>query len=30
MQNRDGAEPLLRQTWRHFPFLERVIGDAGY
>jgi transposase len=30
VQDRDGAEPLLRQARRQFPFLERVIGDAGY
>jgi transposase len=30
VQDRDGAEPLLRQARRLFPFLERVIGDAGY
>jgi transposase len=30
VQDRDGAEPLLRQVRRQFPFLERVIGDAGY
>lgn len=30
VQDRDGAEELLRQTRRLFPFIERVIGDAGY
>ena len=30
VQDRDGAEPLLRQARRLFPFVERVIGDAGY
>jgi transposase len=30
VQDRDGAEPLLRQARRLFPFIERVIGDAGY
>lgn len=30
LQDRDGAEPLLRQARRLFPFLERIIGDAGY
>ena len=30
VQDRDEAEPLLRQARRLFPFLERVIGDAGY
>jgi transposase len=29
-ESRDGAEPLLRQARRLFPFIERVIGDAGY
>jgi transposase len=30
VQDRDGAEPLLVQARRLFPFIERVIGDAGY
>ncbi len=30
VQDRDGAEPLLRQVRRLFPFIERIIGDAGY
>ena len=30
MQDRDGAEALLREARRSFPFLERIIGDAGY
>ena len=30
VQDRDGAEPLLAQARRMFPFIERVIGDAGY
>jgi len=30
VQDRDGAEPLLRQARRLFPFIGRVIGDAGY
>jgi transposase len=30
VQDRDGAEPLLRQVRRLFPFIDRVIGDAGY
>lgn len=29
-QDRDGAEPLLPQARRLFPFIERIIGDAGY
>ncbi|MGK7870958.1 transposase [Falsiroseomonas sp. E2-1-a20] len=30
MQDRHGAEPLLRQARRLFPFVERIIGEAGY
>jgi transposase len=30
VQDRDGAEPLLRRARRLFPFVERLIGDAGY
>jgi transposase len=30
VQDRDGAEAVLRQVRRLFPFIERVIGDAGY
>ena len=30
VQDRDGAEPLLRQARRLFLFVERIIGDAGY
>jgi transposase len=30
VQDRDGAEPLLRQARRLFPFVERIMGDAGY
>ncbi len=30
VQDRDGAEALLREARRSFPFVERVIGDAGY
>ncbi|WP_394102963.1 IS5 family transposase [Xanthobacter wiegelii] len=30
VQDRDGAEDLLREARRSFPFVERVIGDAGY
>jgi transposase len=29
MQDRDGAEALLREARRSFPFLERIIADAG-
>jgi transposase len=28
-QDRDGAEALLREARRTFPFIERAIGDAG-
>ena len=30
VQDRDAAEPLLRQVRCLFPFVERIIGDAGY
>ena len=30
VQDRDGAEALLREARRSFPFVERIIGDAGY
>jgi transposase len=30
VQDRDGAEPLLRQARRLFPFVERIISDEGY
>lgn len=30
VQDRDGAEALLREARRTFPFVERIIGDAGY
>jgi transposase len=30
VQDRDGAEALLQEARRTFPFIERVIGDAGY
>ena len=30
MQDRDGAEALLQEARRSFPFIERIIGDAGY
>jgi transposase len=29
-QDRDGAEKLLRQAWRRFPSIARLIGDAGH
>jgi transposase len=30
IQDRAGAEALLREARRSFPFLERIIADAGY
>jgi putative transposase len=30
VQDRDGAEALLQEARRSFPFIERIIGDAGY
>ena len=30
IRDRDGAEALLREARRSFPFIERLIGDAGY
>jgi transposase len=30
VQDRDGAEAVLREARRLFPFPERVIADAGY
>ena len=30
VQDRDGAETLLREARRTFPFMERIIADAGY
>jgi len=30
VQDRDGAEALLRQARRSFPFIEGIIADAGY
>ena len=30
VQDRDGAEALLQEARRSFPFLERIIADAGY
>ena len=30
VQDRDGAEALLKEARRSFPFIERIIGDAGY
>ena len=30
VQDRDGAEALLRQTRRSFPFVEVIFADGGY
>jgi hypothetical protein len=30
VQDRDGAEPLLRQARRLVAFVAGIIGDAGY
>ena len=30
IQDRDGAETVLREARRLFPFIERLIADAGY
>ena len=30
IQDRDGAELVLRPARRLFPFVERIIGDGGY
>jgi transposase len=30
VQDRDGVLALLRETRRSFPFIERIIADAGY
>ena len=30
VQDRDGAETLLRQARTRFPFIERLVGDGGY
>ena len=30
IQDRDGAETLLRQARRRFPFVERIYADGGY
>jgi transposase len=29
VQDRDGAKTLLREARRSFPFIERIIADAG-
>jgi transposase len=30
VQDRDGADELLRTARRSFPFVERIFADAGY
>lgn len=30
VQDRDGAQDLLRQTRRSFPFIEVIFADGGY
>ena len=30
IQDRDGAEAVLREARRLFPFIERLMADAGY
>jgi hypothetical protein len=30
VQDRDGAEELLRKTRRLFPFVEVIFADGGY
>ena len=30
VQDRDGAQTLLREARKRFPFIERIIGDGGY
>ena len=30
LRKRDDGEPQLRQARRLFPFIERIVGDAGY
>lgn len=30
VQDRDGAEDLLRRTRRSFPFIEVIFADGGY
>jgi transposase len=30
VQDRDGAQELLRQTRRSFPFIEVIFADGGY
>ena len=30
IQGRDSGGPLLRASWRIFPFIQRVFADSGY
>lgn len=30
VQDRDGAQPVLKEVRRLFPFIERVFADGGY
>jgi transposase len=30
VQDRDGANRLLRQARKRFPFIERIVADGGY
>jgi putative transposase len=30
VQDRDGAQTLLREARKRFPFIERIVGDGGY
>jgi putative transposase len=30
IQDRDGAQGLLRRARRRFPFIEKIFADAGY
>jgi transposase len=30
VQDRDGAQALLREARKRFPFIERIMGDGGY
>jgi len=30
VQDRDGAQALLREARKRFPFVERIVGDGGY
>ena len=30
VQDRDGAEPVLKQSRRSYPFIAKAVADAGY